>query len=134
MEEQTPHEPTPTPPHQSGPLAEIPQAERTQAMLTHLSALSGFIIPFGNIVGPLVFWLINKDKMPFVDDQGKEALNFQITMAIASIISAVLILVIIGFVLIFAVMIVSVVFTIIATLKANNGEYYRYPLSIRLIK
>lgn len=113
---------------------EGPKEERTMAMLCHLSALAGFIIPFGNIVGPLIFWLINKDKMPYVDDQGKESLNFQITVTIASIISAVLIVVLIGFLLIFAVLIFWLIFTIIASVKASNGEYYRYPLTIRLIK
>lgn len=129
MEDQTTEQATDTP--TAGP---APQEQRMMAMLCHLSSLAGFIIPFGNIVGPLIFWLINKDKMPFVDDQGKESLNFQITVTIASIISAILIVVLIGFLLIFAVLIFWLVFTIIASMKANNGEYYRYPLTIRLIK
>ena len=111
-----------------------PPEERTMAMLCHISALAGFIIPLGNIIGPLIFWLINKDKMPFVNEQGKESLNFQITVTLASIISAVLIVVLIGFLLIFAVLIFWLIFTIIATIKANGGEHYRYPLTLRLIK
>ena len=107
---------------------------RTWGMLRHLTALSGVIIPFGNIVGPLIVWLIKKNEMPFVDDQGKESLNFQITVTIAGIVSIVLCAVVIGFLLIPVVALGALVFTIIAAVKANKGEAYRYPLTIRLIK
>ena len=108
---------------------------RLWGMLCHLTALSGFIgIPFGNVIGPLVIWMIKKGEFPFVDDQGKEALNFQITMCIAGIICAALIFVVIGFVLLPILLIVDLALTIIAAIKANNGERYRYPFAIRLIK
>ncbi|MEM9417460.1 MAG: DUF4870 domain-containing protein [Planctomycetota bacterium] len=113
---------------------DVPQEERTFGMLAHLSALAGIVIPFGNIIGPLVIWLIKKDTMPFVDDQGKESLNFQITVSIALLICFALALVIIGIFLIPIVGIGSLVFLIIGTVKANNGELYRYPLTLRLIK
>ena len=103
-------------------------------MLCHLSALSGFIIPFGSLIGPLVVWQIKKNQYPIVDDQGKEALNFQITITLAAIVSAILIVVLIGIALLIAVGIASLVFTIIAAIKANNGETYRYPFCLRLIK
>jgi len=103
-------------------------------MLCHLSALSGFIIPFGSLIGPLVVWQIKKNQYPIVDDQGKEALNFQITITLAAIVSAILIVVLVGIALIIAVGIASLVFTIIAAIKANNGETYRYPFCLRLIK
>lgn len=103
-------------------------------MLCHLSALSGFIIPFGSLIGPLVVWQIKKNQYPIVDDQGKEALNFQITITLAAIVSAILIVVLIGIALLIAVAIASLVFTIIAAIKANNGETYRYPFCLRLIK
>ena len=107
---------------------------RTFGMLCHLLALAGFIgIPFGNIIGPLVMWLMKKDDFAFVNDQGKEALNFQITMIIAGIVAALSMLVFIGIILLPAVLIVNLVFVIIATLKANEGQYYRYPFAIRLI-
>jgi hypothetical protein len=108
--------------------------DRTWGMLAHLSALAGFIIPFGNIVGPLVVWLVKKDKQPFVDDQGKESLNFQILVTIAAVISAALMCLVIGFVLLPIVAIVALVFEIVAAVKANQGEAYRYPLNIRFIK
>lgn len=108
--------------------------ERMWAMLCHLSTFAGYIMPFGNILGPLVIWLIKKDEYAFVDDQGKEALNFQISVTIYTLASAILILAIIGIPLLIAVIIFEVVMTVIAAIKANGGEYYRYPLTIRLVK
>jgi len=107
---------------------------RMWGMLCHLAALSGFIIPFGTIVGPLVVWLIKKNESEFVDDQGKESLNFQITAIIAMIISGILTLVIIGIFLLIAVGIADLVLVIMASVKANNGERYRYPFAFRFIK
>ncbi|MBM4204439.1 MAG: DUF4870 domain-containing protein [Gammaproteobacteria bacterium] len=102
-------------------------------MFTHLSALSGFIIPFGNLIGPFLVWQIKKNTMPFVEDQGKEALNFQITVTIAAIIAWVLMFLLIGFVLLPLVGLAALVFIILAGLKANSGEAYRYPFALRLI-
>jgi uncharacterized Tic20 family protein len=107
---------------------------RIWGMFCHLASLAGLVVPVGNIIGPLVVWLIKKDQMPFVDDQGKESLNFQITMTIAMIVAGALICVFVGFILLPAVAIVDIVFTIIATIKANSGIRYRYPLTLRLIK
>ncbi|MCB1606301.1 MAG: DUF4870 domain-containing protein [Xanthomonadales bacterium] len=103
-------------------------------MFAHLSALIGFLIPLGSILGPLIVWQIKKAEFPFVDDQGKEALNFQITVAIAVIVCIVLMFVLIGMLLLPVVGIAALVFTIIGGIKANNGETYRYPMTIRLIK
>ena len=114
--------------------AEPSHDDRLWAMFAHLAALAGYVIPLGNIVGPLVVWLIKKEEMPFVDEQGKESLNFQITMMIAAIVSALLMLVLIGFLLLFAVAIFDIVMVIIASIKANDGEHYQYPLTLRLIK
>ena len=106
----------------------------TWGMLAHLSALSGYVIPFGHLIGPFVIWMIKKDTLPFVDEQGKESLNFQISVTIYAIISAVLILAVVGLFMLAAVGIGALVLVIIATVKASNGEHYRYPLTIRLIK
>lgn len=108
--------------------------ERLWAMLCHLTAFAGSIIPFGHLVGPLTIWLIKKDNMPFVDDQGKEAVNFQLTMTLAAVVSFILVLLFIGVFLLLAVMVVDIVFVIVATIKANDGVPYRYPLCIRFIK
>src|SRR5882762_7660874 len=90
---------TPPPPPAGTPSAE----EKQWALFAHLSALIGYIIPFGSIIGPLIIWQIKKNEMPFVDDQGKEALNFQITVALAVLGCFVLMLVLIGFLLIWIV-------------------------------
>ena len=103
-------------------------------MFAHLSALIGLIVPFGNVLVPLVIWLVQKDKMAFVDDQGKEALNFQITVFGAALVSMLAMLILIGFLLIVVVGLGALVFTIMAAIKANEGVAYRYPLTIRLIK
>jgi len=113
----------------------VPSADEKQwAMFAHLSALAGYIIPFGSIIAPLVIWQIKKNEMPFVDDQGKEALNFQITVAIAAVICFVLMFVLIGLLLLPLVAIADLVFIILAAIAANNGTAYRYPISLRLIK
>ncbi|QQP98815.1 DUF4870 domain-containing protein [Lysobacter enzymogenes] len=103
-------------------------------MLAHLSTLVGLIVPFGTILGPLVVWLIKKDTMPFVADQGKEALNFNITVIIGMIIGGILTLVLIGVLVMIAVGIAWLVLTIMAALAANKGETYRYPFTLRLVK
>lgn len=127
----TPSDPNaPTP-----PVGAVPGTiERQWAMFAHLSSLFGLVFPFGNIVGPLVIWLIKRDTMPFVDDQGKEALNFQITVTLALMASLVLMLVLVGFLLLWAIPIVALVLVILATIKSNEGERYRYPVCLRLIK
>lgn len=107
---------------------------RRWASLCHIIALVGLIgNGVGFVLGPLVVWLIKKDEDPFIDEQGKEAINFQITMVIAAIISGFLTLVVIGLFLLIAVGILMVVFPIIAAIKSSNGEHFRYPFTIRFI-
>lgn len=107
--------------------------ERTWAMLCHLSALAGYIIPLGNFIGPLVIWLIKKDEYTEVDRQGKEALNFQISMLIYFAIAGILTLVLIGFLALIALAVFNLVMIIIASVKSNNGEPFSYPLALKLI-
>lgn len=108
--------------------------ERMWGMMCHLLAFSGYMIPFGSVFGPLIIWMIKKDEMPFVDDQGKESLNFQLTMLIAAIVSVILMFVLIGFLMFGALIIFQVVVIIVASIKANEGVKYRYPYTIRFIK
>ncbi len=111
-----------------------PSDARTWAMVSHMAALVGFLgNGIGFIVGPLIVWLIKRKDHPFIDEQGKEALNFQITMLIAFIIAGLLIFVLIGFILLPILALAEVVFPIIAGIKANKGEHYRYPFTIRFI-
>lgn len=107
--------------------------ERNWGMLCHLSILSGLLVPFASLIAPLVIWQIKRQEMPFVDYNGKEALNFQITYLIAFLVSLALTSILVGFVLLGVVSVAWFVFTIIATVKASNGEYYRYPFILRLI-
>ncbi len=119
---------------------EIAKDARMWAMFCHLAGLAGYLIPLvGNIVAPLIIWQIKKDDFPFVDKQGEEAVNFQISMSLYVLIGIVLCVVTcIGAVLIPVVVIVvgifDLVFLLIAAVKANNGQSYRYPLTIRFIK
>ena len=123
-----------------------PSAEERQwALFAHLSALIGGLLTsavggWGTFLGPLVIWLVKKDTLPFVNDQGKEALNFNITVAIACFALLLLSIVTLGVGLVIAIplwLIIAVawlVLTIIAAMKANEGVYYRYPMTLRLIK
>ncbi len=107
------------------------------AMFCHLAALAGFlpVAPvLGSIIAPLVIWQIKKDDFAFVDEQGKEAVNFQISILLYGLGAALLCFACIGFGLLPTVYIFDVVFLLIAGVKANNGEHYRYPLTIRFIK
>jgi uncharacterized Tic20 family protein len=137
-----------TPPASGDPgLTGVPSAEQRQwALFAHLSALAGAVVtgPFGAgwgcFIGPLIIWLMKKDSMPFVDDQAKEALNFNITVAIASLVLLVFSVLTLGIGLVLAIplwIIIGIfwlVFTIMAGVKANAGERYRYPFALRLIK
>ena len=120
--------------------------EKQWAMFAHLSALLGGLLTsgwggsFGFFIGPLVIWLMKKDTMPFVNDQGKEALNFAITVSIACVALLMLTILSLGIgalltiPLLMAIGIASLVFVIMAAIKANEGVAYRYPVSIRLVK
>ena len=131
------HDPLGTPPQDEG----IPVQQRQWAMSAHLSALTGiFTGGLGCVLGPLIIWLIQRETMPFVDDQAKEALNFNITIAIVTLalvaVGTVLLVILIGFLFYlaaFAVGIYWLVMTIIATIKSNEGVAYRYPMTLRLV-
>lgn len=107
---------------------------RMWGTLCHLSALSMYFTAVGGIVGPLAVWLVKRNEYPFVDDQGKESLNFQLSMLLYHLIAAIGVLCLIGLPALICLSIANIVFVIIASLQANNGVYYRYPLTIRFIK
>lgn len=109
----------------------ISTESRNWGAIGHLSAFVQFVgVPA--LIGPLVVWLLKRDDV-FAGDQAKEALNFQISMTIYFIASLVAILLLVGLVLVPIVVISWFVLTIVATIKASNGEYYRYPATIRFI-
>lgn len=103
-------------------------------MFAHLSALIGFIIPFGSILGPLVIWLTKGKEIEFVGTEAKEALNFQITMALAFLVSWLLVFVLIGFLLLALLAIAELILIIMAAISASKGQPYRYPFALRLVK
>ncbi len=117
-----------TPP--PAPTGDAPQEERTLALVAHLLGIISWF------VGPLIIWLINKDKpeKPWLNDQAKEALNFQITVIIAWFIAGVLSVVVIGLLLMPIIFIGNLILCIMAGMKANEGVSYRYPFALRLIK
>lgn len=101
--------------------------EKNIAMLCHLSGLF-------TIFGPLIIWLIKKDESEFIDANGKQALNFQISILIYSIVAVFLIVLLIGIPLLIAIGIFNLIMIIIASVKAANGEVFQYPLSIQILK
>lgn len=161
-----PNDPSPTPrPHNEPPATPPPASpppqqdagaqasaasgisaeQRQWAMFAHLSALAGALLTsavggIGCLIGPLVIWLVKKDTMAFVDDQGKEALNFNITVGLAFLALLLLSILTLGIGLLIAVplwVIIGIawlVLTIIAAIKANEGQAYRYPFALRLVK
>jgi uncharacterized Tic20 family protein len=116
---------------------ELDKDARMWAMFCHLAGVGGLlpIVPvLGSLIAPLVIWQIKKDDFKFVDEQGKEAVNFQISILIYALVAGLLCFACAGFVLLPAVYILDVVFLVIAAIKANDGRHYRYPLTIRFIK
>jgi len=111
------------------------QEARKWAMFCHFAGFFWFLVPMvGNVVGPLIVWQIKKDLDPFIDEQGKEAVNFQITVTLAFLVCGVLAWVLIGFPLMLLVGLGALVLTIIAGIKANEGQAYRYPFCLRLLR
>lgn len=107
---------------------------RQWAMFCHFAAFFGLIFPFGNLLGPLIIWQLKKDTDPFIDAQGKESLNFQITATIAGLISMLLVALVVGVLLLLVVGFGAMALTVIAGIKANGGLAYRYPFTWRVIK
>ncbi len=115
---------------------EIPKEAKQWAMFCHLAALVTYVgIPFGNVLGPLVIWLIKKDDYEFVRQQGKQAMNFQISMTIYTLIAVPLIcLAGIGIIVLIGLGIVDLIFIILAAINAADGKDYKYPMTIQFLK
>jgi len=108
---------------------------RRWGMLCHLSGLLLFVgIPFGHLLGPLVVWLLKKNEFPFVDEQGKEAMNFQVSMSIYLILPGLLSFVLVGIPFVLFLLVADFVLVVVAAVKISNGESYRYPCTLRLLK
>lgn len=126
--------PSPTPPAGEQPTATGTQDENSWSLFAHLSTLTIILGGIFTFVGPLVIYLVGKDKGPTVEANAKEALNFGITISGLFLIGYVLMIVLIGFLVMIAAFVVWLVFMIQAVMAANKGEMYTYPMSIRFVK
>ena len=119
-----------------GPAVVSGRQERLWGMTCHLSGAAIVTgIPFANVLAPFVVWMLKREEYSFVDTEGEEAVNFQLTMFIAMVTGYILTAIFWGFLLVLAaVVVVDVVFVLIASMKANEGESYRYPLAYRFFK
>ena len=116
------------------PEVQAPAQSRTWEVLCHLSSLTGKVIPFGHIFGPLLVWLLKRAESPDIDHHGKEALNFQLSMTLYILLLVPFCFVLIGIPFVILLVLLDLVFTIVAAVKASSGQAYRYPLTIRFIK
>jgi uncharacterized Tic20 family protein len=110
------------------------QEQKQTGMFLHLSQLLNMIIPLAGVIVPIVIWQMKKDEMPALDAHGKMVVNWLISSVIYWIVSIVLAVVLIGFLGILALVIMGIVFPIIGGVKANNGELWEYPLTIKFLK
>lgn len=128
---------TPPPNDINAPTSQPPSLspeEKQMGMLCHLLSFAGYVIPLGNIIGPLVLWQMKREQMPFVESEGKESVNFQISMTIYALVSGILMFFCVGIFLLAGVVIFDIIVVIMACVDAGNGKPYRYPLCIRFIK
>ena len=116
-----------------GGTGDVTQDDKTWGMLAHLSTFVGFLIPFGNVVAPLIIYLVKKDQSAFVGDQAKESLNFQITVTIGYLIGGVTSFICVGLIILLVLVVADVVYTVMAAIDANKGNAYRYPYTLRLV-
>ena len=107
---------------------------RDTAVVAHLSTLAGLVMPFGSVIGPLAVWLTRRDRSAFIDDAGREALNFGISIAIYGSVVLVATLMLVGIPLLIAGVIAWVVLASVAAFKASQGQPYRYPLTMRFVR
>lgn len=108
------------------------EEERKWAFICHLSGYSGIIIPFGNILVPVIIYAIMKDEYPLIKDQGKEIINFQISMTIYLVIAGLLCIILIGIPILLALVLLSIVLPLVGALRSKKGFRYRYPINLRI--
>ena len=108
--------------------------EQTWGMLVHLSAFSLFFTGIGYLLGPLVLWLLKREESDFVDQQGKEVLNFQLNSTVYFVVMAAICFILNIYIFLYLLLITWMVVVIHAAQAANEGKSYRYPLTLRLIK
>jgi uncharacterized protein len=109
-------------------------AARNTVVAAHLATFAGLVIPFGSVIGPLAVWLTRRDRDPFIDQGGREALNFGISIAIYGSVLLVASLMLVGIPLLMVGVVAWVVLASLAAVKASQGQAYRYPLTMRLVR
>jgi uncharacterized Tic20 family protein len=114
--------------------AAVDEEVRTTAVAAHLSTLAGLVVPFGSVIGPLAVWLTRRDRDPFIDQVGREALNFGISIAVYSAVVLIAALMLVGIPLLIAGVVAWVVLASLAAVKASQGQAYRYPLTMRFVR
>lgn len=112
----------------------LSETERNWAMLCHLSAFAGFFFPFGGVIGPLICWLTRKDESEWVNINGRNSLNFQLSILLYIVLAIPLCFIIIGIPIIIVLSTLKVICIIIASVKAPKGELFRYPLAIPFVQ
>jgi uncharacterized protein len=112
----------------------VDEAARIAAVAAHLSTFAGLVVPFGSIIGPLAVWLTRRDRNPFIDQAGREALNFGITIAIYGAVLLVAALLLVGIPFLILGVVAWVVLASMAAVKASEGQTYRYQLTLRLVR
>jgi uncharacterized protein len=112
----------------------LTETERNWSMLCHLSAFAGFFFPFGGVIGPLICWLSRKDDSAWVNINGRNSLNFELSILLYMVLAAPLCIIVVGFPIIFALGALKVICIIIASIKASKGQLFKYPLLIPFIQ
>jgi uncharacterized Tic20 family protein len=121
-------------PPSSGTMVPRDKNDNSLGILCHLLAFATFIVPFaGSILGPLVLWLVKRGDSPYIDEVGKEVLNFNISWFIYSLLAGLSLIVLIGLVLLPLIWLTWLILVIVGAIKASEGKIFRYPLTIRLI-
>ena len=115
-------------------IRELSETERNWAMLCHLSAFAGYFFPFGGIIGPLICWLTRKDESQWVDQNGKQSMNFQLSITLYIVLAIPLCFILIGIPIVIFLGFLEVICIIIASVKASKGEEFKYPVTIPFIQ
>ena len=117
------------------PVTNVAPDVRTWSALCHASALLGVFLHFpGHLIPPLIIWLAKRDQSAEIDTQGKEAVNFQLSMLLYNLIAAVFCIILIGFAFLLILWVLNTVLVIIAAIQASDGKFYRYPMTIRFLQ
>ncbi|HZL76786.1 MAG TPA: DUF4870 domain-containing protein [Bacteroidales bacterium] len=113
---------------------QLSESERNWAMLCHLSGFASYFFPFGGVIGPLICWLSRKDESAWVDENGKAAMNFNLSILLYCVLTIPLCLILVGFVIIGFLITLKIVCIIIASVRGSKGERFKYPFAIPFIQ